>query len=214
MFRLLLPLTGMVAVIVTGTVHGLWTDRWRLSDEPGASAARMEHLPLALPDWEGQVVGTRERDLGGAAGYIHRRYVHNRTGKEVTLFLVCGRPGPVSIHTPDVCYGGGGYDMLSQMTYAPTLGPAAPAAEFKTAQFRKKQAADQTYLRVFWGWSATGAWSAPEDPRFTFAHHAALFKLYLIRELAVPDEPLDEDPCVELMRQLLPALRQILADPT
>lgn len=214
MFRILLPLTGIVAVLATGAVHGLWTDRWSLSDEPAASASRMERLALTLPDWDGKDAGSGTRNLGGAAGHLQRRYVHNRTGKEVTVFLVCGRPGPVSIHTPDVCYGGSGYDMLSLVKYAPTLGPAAPAAEFQTAQFRKKQAAEQTYLRVFWAWSATGDWSAPDDPRFSFARHAALFKLYLIRELAVPDEPLDEDPCVELMRQLLPALCQSVFNPS
>jgi hypothetical protein len=214
MFRFVMPVAGIVAVLATGAVHGLWTDRWKLSDEPGASAARMEQIPLTLPDWEGHAIGSGERNLAGAAGYIERRYVHNRTGKEVTAFLVCGRPGPVSIHTPDVCYGGGGYEMLSQTHYAPTLGAAGPAADFKTAQFRKKQAADQSYLRIFWAWSSTGDWSAPEDPRFAFAGHEALFKLYLIREVAVPDEALDDDPCVDLMRQLLPAMRAALFEPS
>jgi hypothetical protein len=210
MLRYVLPIVGVAAVIATGAVHGIWTDRWGLADEPAASAARLDQIALSLPDWDGQVASTGKRDLGGAVGYIHRRYVHTRTGKEVGVFLVCGQPGPVSCHTPDVCYAGSGYEVLSQVTYTPTLGPAVGAAQFKTAQFRHKRAVEQSYQRIFWGWSATGDWMAPEDPRFTFARYRALFKLYLIREMTVPDEPLDDDPCVDLMRQLLPELRRAL----
>ena len=71
------------------------------------------------------------------------------------------------------------------------------------------------------GWVHTGlVWELlergfpPEDPRFAFAGQEALFKLYLIREVPVPDESLDDDPCVELMRQLLPAMRTTLFDPS
>ena len=211
MFRILLPVVGITAVVATGTVHGLWTDRWGLAEEPVVAAARMEQIALSLADWEGQAMAVNG-DLGGATAALHRRYVHNRTGKEVTVFLVCGRPGPVSIHTPDVCYAGSGYEVLSQTKYVPTLGPAAPDTEFWTAQFRQKRAGDLTYLRIFWAWSATGDWDAPNDPRFAFARHAVLFKLYLIREMTVPDEPLEDDPSVELMRQLLPEMRRALFD--
>src|SRR5262245_56797167 len=141
MFRFLLPAVGLTAVIVTGAVHGLWTDRWGLAEEPTTAAARMEGIALSLPDWEGQTASIDTRDLGGATAALHRRYVHNRTGKEVTVFLVCGRPGPVAIHTPDVCYAGSGFEVLSQTKYPPTLGPNAPPSEFHTAQFRQKRAA-------------------------------------------------------------------------
>jgi hypothetical protein len=210
MLRILLPVVGISAVVATGAVHGLWTDRWGLAEEPATAPARLEQIPLSLPDWEGQTIDSGKINLDGATGCLHRHYVHHRTGKEVTVFLVCGRPGPVSIHTPDVCYAGSGYEVLSQTKYAPTLGPTAPGAEFHTGQFRQRRAADQTYLRIFWAWSATGDWSAPNDPRFAFARYPALFKLYLIRELTVPDEPLEDDPSVELMRQLLPEMRRAL----
>ena len=29
---------------------------------------------------------------------------------DATALILCGRPGPVSIHTPDVCYRGLGYE--------------------------------------------------------------------------------------------------------
>jgi hypothetical protein len=210
MWRVLLPVVGVIAVTATGVVHGIWTDRWGLAEAPATAASRLEQIPMSLPDWEGQNSGTSKGDLGGAAASLCRRYVHNHTGKEVTVFLVCGRPGPVSIHTPDVCYVNSGFEVLSQTKYAPKLGADAPEADFHTGQFRQKRAGEQTFLRIFWAWSATGDWSAPNDPRFAFAKYGALYKLYLIREMTVPDEPIDDDPSVELMRQLLPELRRAL----
>jgi len=214
MLRYLLPLTAIAAVLLTGTVHGLWTDRWQVSDEPAASASRLNDLAMTVGEWEGRTVSTQRAGLAGVAGHLYRRYTHARTGKEVTLFMVCGRPGPVAVHTPDVCYGASGFEVLSQVKYSLPATAGGAGAVFKTAQFRKKQSSDLTTLRIFWSWTATGPWSAPDDPRFTFVRYPALFKLYLIREMTSADEALDDDPCIDLMKQLLPALNKSLFPPS
>ena len=43
-----------------------------------------------------------------------------------------------------------------------------------------------------------------------FAHLPALYKLYAIRELPPRQERLDEDPSLDLLQQLLPALAEAL----
>jgi hypothetical protein len=210
MVRIFPTLTAMTAVIACGVVHGVWTDRWHLSTEPAASAARLSQVPLNLADWEGQTVpGKQGKDMAGA---IHYRYTHKRSGKSVTLFIVCDRPGPVSIHTPDVCYGAVGFEVGAQTKYSPRLPPDEPSATLWTARFQKKTSSDTTDLRIFWGWNAGEGWQAADDARLAFAKFPALFKLYLIREGAGEDSP-DDDSCVELMRQLLPELRRALFAP-
>jgi len=87
------------------------------------------------------------------------------------------------------------------------LDPSLPAAEFQTAQFDKTKAADQKHLRVFWSWNAGGIWQISDSPRLAFARFPVLFKLHLVRELAVPGEPPDDDPCVNLLHLLLPELQ-------
>ena len=167
-------------------------------------------VPLNLADWEGQTVpGKQGKDMAGA---IHYRYTHKRSGKSVTLFIVCDRPGPVSIHTPDVCYGAVGFEVGAQTKYSPRLPPDEPPATLWTARFQKKTASTATDLRIFWGWNAGEGWQAADDARLAFAKFPALFKLYLIREGAGEDSP-DDDSCVELMRQLLPELRRALFAP-
>ncbi len=209
MLRISAVVTAFGMMIAGGTIHGLWTDRWNWSDEPGASAARLSQVALNLEDWRGEDLEVKDAKQGGVAGCLSRRYVNQRDGRAVTVFLVCGRPGPVSVHTPDVCYVATGYEMLSPSR---CNGPAdgAPPAELWTAQFRKSEATDLTYLRIFWSWNGTGVWQAPDDPRRSFAGQQALYKMYLIREMASPDEPLESDPCLELMKQLLPELQRAL----
>ncbi|HKM53919.1 MAG TPA: exosortase-associated EpsI family protein, partial [Isosphaeraceae bacterium] len=169
MRRIYPALTALVAVILCGTVHGLWINRWGTFKEPGVSAARLAQVPLSLEDWEGQEIKVERRPGTEMAGELHRRYVHRRTGMVVSVYVVCDRPGPVSIHTPDVCYEASGYEVQSPVTVAPPLGSDAPAAQFRTARFRKKTAADPTFLRIFWSWNAAGAWEVPDDPRWAFA---------------------------------------------
>ena len=106
--------TAFVFVIFGGVVHGLWTDRWVVSKEPGAAAANLIRLPMTIGDWEGQAINVKssrsgQRQLGG----IMRRYTNRLDGTTVSILLVCGRPGPVSVHTPDVCYDGAGYDLAA-----------------------------------------------------------------------------------------------------
>jgi len=210
MLRMFPTLAAMMAALACGTVHGLWTDRWHLSDEPAASAARLSQVAPTLDDWE--MAPTADgKQFKGAAGYLYRQYVHKRTGQKVTLFMVCDRPGPVSIHTPDVCYGAVGYEVMKPTRFSPRLAEAEPAASFWTARFKKQTASEASDLRIFWAWSATGSWEAADDPRLAFARQPALFKLYLIREaLGTEEVPLDQDPCMQLMRQLLPEFRRTL----
>jgi uncharacterized protein DUF3485 len=210
MLRIFPPLTAMIAVVACGTVHGLWTDRWHVSDEPAASVARLGQVPTSLPDWDGEAVPTEGKQFKSAAGHLYYQFVHRRTGQKVTLFMVCDRPGPVAIHTPDVCYGAVGFEVTTPIKYSLQREDGAAPATFWTARFKKKTASDASDLRIFWSWSATGGWDAADEPRLTFARYPVLFKIYIIRELTGTDDALDQEPCVQLLRQLLPELQRTL----
>ena len=140
------------------------------------------------------------------AGYSWRRYQNTATGDAVSVLLLCGRPGPLSVHTPDACYGGGGYEMA-----APPRRVTAQAAEFWTARFRKSGSATPEDLRIWWSWNAAGAWKAADSPRLDFARFPVLYKLYVIVEDASAARSADAKSCPELLDHLLPALDKALA---
>jgi hypothetical protein len=168
---------------------------------------------MTVGDWDGRVKELDDRTLAlaEAAGYVRRQYVNRRTGSTVALLILCGRPGPLSVHSPDVCYDGTGYDELGGRTKYTELGP--PAAEFWVYRFRKRDSALPVHLRVLYSWGAAGAWQAIETPRLTFARERVLYKMYIVRELPNPDEPLKGDPALDFVRVLLPELQKSLLSP-
>jgi Protein of unknown function (DUF3485) len=197
-------ITGAVGMLLaSGVVHGVWTDRWSEQSDLKAAAARLEQLPMTLGVWHGSNVEMENDPNSTVAGQVARRYVHASTGKSVTILLACGRAGAVCTHTPDVCYAGIGYEVEKPKRYRAT----APSAEFWTARFLKEREAGKTNLRIFWAWHGAQGWQVADNPRWTFAGEKVLHKLYVIRELAEPNEPFETDACVEFMRELLPALK-------
>ncbi len=209
MKRYLHVMTAIAIIVAAGTVHGIWTFRWHVAEEPIAAAARMREAVPVLADWQESPIDKEVPRGPWVAGQFYRRYVHRRTGQTVTAFMICGRPGPIAVHTPDVCYGAGGFDVVSRAKFARTVAPDLPPVEFDTALFRKKTTTDPLTLRIYWGWHAGEAWQAPTDPRYTFAREPVLYKIYIIHETTGKEEPTtDDEPCVELMRQLLPELER------
>ncbi|HEX5270015.1 MAG TPA: exosortase-associated EpsI family protein [Gemmataceae bacterium] len=208
----ILPIAAAVAVLVAGgVVHGLWTDRWSVQPDAAVAAARMDTLPLTVGDWQGESLPVSPRELRGLAGYVARRYVNRATGDAVTLALMCGRPRVVSIHTPDVCYAGSGYEVAEPARFAPA-GLPEPAA-FWTTDMVRTRAAEQSRLRVFYAWAGAGSWEAPEAPRVSFAGSPVLYKMYLLRDLPPGGAPLAEDPCLDFFKAARPELRKCLAAP-
>lgn len=210
MKRTLITTLAIAAVLITGIVHGIWTGRWEFTDEPGASVARLPSVGMELGDWQGQTLDAESRQLGDASGSLLRRYTNKWSGASVTVFLLCGRPGPLAIHPPDSCYAAGGYEIITPSLFKAPAEPGAVAPEFRVARMRKTRAGEQSQLRVFWSWNECNGWRVPSNPRWTFASARVLFKLYLVRELPDFEEPLDDDPAIDLMRRLLPELDEAL----
>lgn len=209
MLRTLPPLAATVLTVAAGLVHGYWSDRWAPPVETAQAAERLTAIPLVVGDWDGKDVEVKPGQAGaGIAGSVQRCYTHRATGVAVVLALVCGRPGPVSIHTPESCYTASGYDFGSRSPVK-----VDPAANFWTADAVRTKATEETRVRLFWGWNTGAGWSAPNDARTTFARAPVLYKLYALRELNSLAEPLAGDPGQVFLQALLPALDETLFAP-
>jgi hypothetical protein len=201
---------AFVLLASSGVVHGLLTGRWGISPDVRAAAARCDQLPMSFGEWESHVkdISPAELEVAEVVGYCSREYVKRGDQKQrVTLLLICGRPGPISVHTPDICYAGAGYSVVGNVEHYPIKSDAV-AAEFATACFSKPNPVPVP-LRILWSWSDGGPWSAPDNPRLTFARSGALYKLYVLRGT---DQTLQkDDPCVEFLEALLPELQKCLS---
>lgn len=217
MQRTLAITSAAVVLALSGVAHGVWTDRW--SDPVAlkkAVAVVAAGLPLEVGPWRGRAIEADKRvlEVAGIAGSAMRRYVHRETGVEVSVLLVCGRPGPIATHPPEVCLAGAGYGLAGDPTTRSLGYGAAPkAAEFKAGEFQKPGPAGLSSLRVFWAWGADGRWTAPRFPRWAFASRPVLHKLYVIRPHAGESAGTEDDPGLALLGELLPRLEASLAPP-
>ena len=205
-------IAAIVVIAGAGVVHGLRTERWGKAVEPGEWAGRLDRIPLTIGDWQGTELPPLSQDEVEAAqiaGYKSRYYVNRRTGAALNLMIVCGKPGPISIHPPDVCYRGKGFvpGPVSKFILPEEDGKTA---EFSMAKFGKTNVAIPDYLRIFWAWSATGNWHAPDNPRFEYASYPALFKMYVIHQIARRDDDASKDPSADFMKLFLREIRPLL----
>jgi hypothetical protein len=204
-------LTVFAVVLSSGALHGVWTNRWAPSGALERAAARLTDLPMTLGDWDGQAdeLDARQAAVAGVSGSVLRRYVNRRTGAVVSVLLVCGRPGPVSVHVPEVCYRGAGFEPVGARVKQPA---PAGGGEIWACRFQKRSSAGpEEHLRVLYAWNAAGKWEAAEHPRLRFAHCPVLYKFMVVRQMPREDEPLEEDPSVEFLKVLLPASERALS---
>jgi hypothetical protein len=207
MLRILCIVTALGIVISTGLVHGYWTGRWETDDQREQAAMPLEQIAFEIGDWEGRDREPASRAPEPMLGSIYRSYKNRKTGAVVSMSLIYGRHGPVSIHTPDVCYDASGF-RVGEISRIKAPGTTA---ELFTTEVSKKRSDNQTVLRIFWAWNAGGRWQVTDNPRIDYARYPTLYKLYLVRELSAAGEPLDNDPCLELLGVMLPEMQRVLS---
>lgn len=211
MKRILPVLFAGLLLVGYGIAEGIWAGRWAPNEDAARAVARLRSVPINVGDWHGKDLVREEKELKAAQieGYVSREYVNRRTGAHVSVLLVCGPAGPIAVHPPTLCFVGAGYDMAGDpKTVAVEFADGTPRAAFWTTRFVKDTDALPISAQTFWGWTATGAWQAPRNPRWTFARYHTLYKLYVTAPAGHGEQPLDQSVAIEFMRQFLPILQQ------
>ena len=175
------------------------------------AAARLNLIPEQIGRWTSspEEIDEREKRLAGIGGSLRRTYRHAENGYVISMTVLCGAAGPMSVHPPTACFEGVGYKLSSGPTVV-TFKDADGSGDFDSAlnraTFRLHDAASSDIVRVLWGWSDNGIWKAPENPRLAFRGQPYLFKLYVVdRSLQQAD---DVKQAETFMEQALPVIRR------
>lgn len=132
-----------------------------------------------------------------------RTYEHESSGEIVSVLLIVGRPGPVAVHSPDVCYPAAGYEASEAPVHQRVTAKNGTTAEFWKVDFRKEMVPIPGRLRIYWAWRGSGGWSAPLTPRLAFAREDCLYKLYVVRSLPPSPENDRSDASVDFIETFL-----------
>jgi hypothetical protein len=217
MARFIPFVVGLGLLLGSELLHGHWTNRWRLSNEPQASCAKLprQDEPMIVGDWKGHPsppLQDQDIIIGEIAGYFHQVFVHPR-GYAVQVLVVCGRPGPIAVHTPEVCLGGEGFIQEdAKQRHSVRLAPPDQPVEFWVGQFYRYDGGLRRDQRQYWTYSTDGlSWTADDNPRFHFARCPALYKIYIMRQLSRKDEKLEEDPTIDFIKLFMPEMQKRLS---
>jgi len=205
-----------VVVLLAGVLHGLHTDRWGPSPGLEAAVRRLDDFPSSLGDWQGEpeTFDPQELARGGIKGFAAYRYRNVITGDRVSLLLVCGRPGPISVHTPEVCYGGAGFEAVGGAARKEVKVDETRTLPMWTMRFKAPPSAPAAQIEVSWVWQGGNGWAAPDNPRFEFARSRVLYKLYIVRDVPTKASEANQDPSAAFVRRFLPVLESAVSPPS
>ncbi len=204
----LITIVSAIALLALAALgHGLRTDRWGVPADLQAAVAQLQQLPKELGDWtstDGKL-SDAEVAIAQIAGYLIRNYEHKYTQEKISIMILCGRPGPVAVHTPEICYAGAGFVPGPVEIYSMPKGGSLWHSEFV------KQGAAEEKLRIHWAWSTNGDLIASKSPITDFGLSKALYKIYVIRQVIGSKRQSDAEPDRELLKILQPHLKKCLS---
>ena len=172
----------VIATVGSGILLGRASGRWGAT----ASAATAEQLlGRQLPEQAGNWLMRREQviepdvlEMMQCKAYISRVYEHVQTGDRVTVAVLVGPAGPISVHTPEICYSAHDFTISKSRMKTAVEDASGTQHEFWEVAL-KSQNAEGSSQRVLYAWSTGGPWVATDNPRFAFAGAPYLYKIQL-----------------------------------
>jgi len=201
-------ISALAVLVICGAVHGLWSERWHTSRALTDAVARVDLVPMEFGDWQAESLeGDAEAfEIAGAEAYWIRSYTNAKQQKVLTI-LMCGRAARMAVHTPEICFQKGRYELHDPPVLRTMRSESGEElGMFNAARFAKATGGVGS-LRIYWGWNPGDGWQAPSSPRLAFGGKSFLYKLYVAQHQASAS---DADAAAELLRDLLPELRKTL----
>lgn len=205
---------AVVAVIILGVSYycGAQTGRWGAFTGITESQNLLKQLPLQIGDWTAE----KDLELDKASiaelhiqnSYIHRIYKNARTQASVYLTIMVGPTGRVTVHTPEICFGGRDYTKDAERTsvvFPSTMGGADDA--FWQVGFTNDAigGAGSSRISFYYAISVGKEWAAEQNPRDVFRKYRYAYKIQAQAQAGG-----DTDNVKEFLQDCLPTIHQHL----
>lgn len=203
---------GLALLVGGGYWQGRQSGRWTPLVKP--QSANLSVIPHDLEGWKSTdfEMDRTEAEIGGIDASLGRHYEHLETGEVVTVLILEGPGGPISVHPPEVCFASHGYEKESKIVQVSLPGSDAhQSQQFDMAVFRGPESTEGHRVQLFWSWSTDGNWSVPANPRLVFAREPRLYKIYVSRSLQPMQDRQEATLCLNLLSQLVPEISRCLS---
>jgi len=189
---LLIGVVVIAAITVAVTVYSAsLSGRWGAFKGLEEARAVLRSLPLEIPipGTGGAWIAEGDRDLGNIAesmlqiqnSYIFRVYRNSLTQETVFLTLMVGPTGRVTVHTPDICFGGRDFEKeaeRSRVEIEVELHSGDKVVDtFWRINFVGRSLDVDNRISFYYAVSTGSAWSAIEAPRWTFRTYRYVYRI-------------------------------------
>ncbi|MGD9644477.1 MAG: exosortase-associated EpsI family protein [Pirellulales bacterium] len=171
-----------LTTVATGMVTGKLGNRWQRPQDLTKAAQALEAITNTPQIGPWHLEGTSRLSpeivkLLHSSGDISCRYLNEQTGAVVELVVLVGETGPLSTHSPEVCYSSREYQMVSEPQSQQVNGPIAPA-DFLSMTL-SSEGFDGSLLRVWYAWNNGQQWLAPRNARIALRAEPFLYKVQI-----------------------------------
>lgn len=215
-YILLLSIVFALALtIFSGVLQGTMRNRWGASQVTLRAAALLPEIPEQFGDWQmrsSDKLGETAEKMLECESYFVRTYQNKATGDLVSATLLLGPPGPIAVHTPEICFPSRNFTVLGKRQAAVIRNEEGGEDHFWTLAYKANNLQGDM-LRVYYAWTAGTRWSAEGDPRFKYAGQPYLYKIQLSAPLPAGADLEADDPCRRFLDDFLPVARNYIVEP-
>ncbi len=217
MNRLLFPIacvTLLAATLASGWVHGKLVNRWGQANDLQIAAGKLgRDLPPRLGPWRLVKSLPLEEGVGQSlrcAAHLHGIYTSDQTGDSLVIAVLAGPSGPLTVHTPEICYSANDYELAGQRQQWNVTDQRGQQHSLWQIHANSRHST-RPNLRILYGWSKGDQWQAVRGPRFALAGLPVLYKLQLAGPALDTRSPQERDPCEDFLARFLAEIQPRLA---
>lgn len=192
--------------MASGLFVGRAAGRWGAgTSTTTAQELLTRNLPEKAGNWhkaDEQVLEPDVLKMLQCEAYIARVYEHIQTGDRVTVAVLLGPAGPISVHTPEICYSSRDFTVSKTRTKTAIEDSSGKSHEFWEVLL-KSHTSEMSSQRVLYAWSTGGPWDATASPRFAYAGAPYLYKIQLAAGSRRTTVTGDFDPSKDFLRTFL-----------
>jgi len=207
---------GLITLVIiagvllsSGAIHRMLVNRY--NQQSTALDLLESQLPKEVGDWK----TTSTRGLQANAkrqlqclDSSCRVYTNQKTGEVVDVMFLYGPKGPLTVHTPDVCYTAKAFSLENSGDRI-SFDAEPNHDEFYTVTLRSR-GVDAERMVVAYGWNSGNGWRAPRFPRGAFVRQKYVYKLQVAGLRSSPTTKEDGSHTIrDFLERFLPAVEHL-----